>query len=398
MNHPVQLHSANITKMKLPVFVILLYWMFIVLPLPSLAQKDADSLNTSALLRLESYWEAFYTYDFNKPQDLQRQNFLFNHNRHNSVYLNLGVMKLNYESDRIRSNFAVHGGTYVNDNYVAEPGLLKNVHEANVGVALSKHKKTWLDAGVMPSYIGFESAIGYSNWTLTRSLLAENSPYFVTGMKFAFNPNERLAIATLLMNGWQRIQWVMRSSFPAFGTQINFKRTENQIFNWSSFLGKIDLSDSVRLRFFNNFYAQFSPAKKWKFIAGFDFGMQQALENSQRIHTWFSPVLISQFSINTNWKSALRLEYYHDPKLLVVSSPNGQAFRTSGISINVDYSPFPELLWRLEARWLQSAEPIFKAGGNWSKNNVFITTSCSIQLSKILKQWRSTQIGPRGNQ
>jgi hypothetical protein len=35
----------------------------------------------------------------------------------------------------------------------------------------------------MPSHIGFESVISADCWTLTRSLLAENSPYYETGMR-----------------------------------------------------------------------------------------------------------------------------------------------------------------------------------------------------------------------
>jgi hypothetical protein len=35
----------------------------------------------------------------------------------------------------------------------------------------------------MPSHIGFESAIGKDCATLTRSILADNSPYYEAGVK-----------------------------------------------------------------------------------------------------------------------------------------------------------------------------------------------------------------------
>jgi hypothetical protein len=70
---------------------------------------------------------------------------------------------------------AFHAGTDSNDHYANEPGLLKNIYEANVGISLNKKNNLWVDAGVMPSHIGFESAISMDNWYLTRSLLAENS-------------------------------------------------------------------------------------------------------------------------------------------------------------------------------------------------------------------------------
>ena len=39
---------------------------------------------------------------------------------------------------------------------------------ANAGYKLSAKKAWWLDIGVLPSHIGFESAVGKDNWTLTR--------------------------------------------------------------------------------------------------------------------------------------------------------------------------------------------------------------------------------------
>ena len=65
-------------------------------------------------------------------------------------------------------------GTYANANLAAEPGVLKNIYEANVGVKVSRNKDLWVDAGVLSSHMGFESATGADNWNLTRSLLAES--------------------------------------------------------------------------------------------------------------------------------------------------------------------------------------------------------------------------------
>ncbi|OQW43057.1 MAG: hypothetical protein A4S08_10190 [Proteobacteria bacterium SG_bin4] len=73
----------------------------------------------------------------------------------------------------------------MNANYAAEPGILGNLYEGNVGLKLSGSNNLWLDIGVFPSHIGFESAVGKDNWTLTRSLVAENTPYFESGAKIS---------------------------------------------------------------------------------------------------------------------------------------------------------------------------------------------------------------------
>ena len=74
-------------------------------------------------------------------------------------------------------------GTYMNANYAAEPEYLKNIYEANAGIKISKNENLWIDVGILPSHIGFETAIRKDNWTLTRSMVAENSPYYESWRK-----------------------------------------------------------------------------------------------------------------------------------------------------------------------------------------------------------------------
>ena len=129
--------------------------------------------------------EIFYSYDFNQPENHIRQPFLYSYNRHNEFNLNLGLVKANYSSENVRANLALMAGTYAQDNLSAEQDALKLINEANVGFKISKTKNIWIDAGIMPSHIGWESAIGKDNMNLTRSLAAENSPYFETGAKIS---------------------------------------------------------------------------------------------------------------------------------------------------------------------------------------------------------------------
>lgn len=94
--------------------------------------KKAPSVHFSCFM------DVFYAYDFNRPQGPHRQPFFFNHNRHNEFNLNLGYIKISLEHEKYRANLALQAGTYSNDNYAAEPGLLKNIFEANIGLSLNK--------------------------------------------------------------------------------------------------------------------------------------------------------------------------------------------------------------------------------------------------------------------
>lgn len=160
---------------------------------------------------------------------------------------------------------------------------MKSVFEANIGISLNEKNNLWLDAGIMPSHIGFESAISMDNWTLTRSLLAENSPYFLSGAKLTFNPNEKWELAGLILNGWQRIQRLEGNSLPSFGTQMKFSPNESTTLNWSAFIGTDDPDQLRRMRYFNNFYGQFQLTDRFGLITGFDFGAQQIQKEVQNI-------------------------------------------------------------------------------------------------------------------
>lgn len=336
-------------------------------------------------LSISGFLDVFYVYDFNQPQGIERQPFLFNHNRHNEFNLNLGFVKLGLEHSKYRANLALQTGTYANDNYSAEPGLLKNIFEANVGLSLNKKNNLWIDAGVFASHIGFESAISTDNWTMTRSLLAENSPYFLSGAKLTYNPNDKWEFAGLILNGWQRIQRLQGNSLPSFGTQINFSPTEKVTFNWSTFIGTDDPDTTRRMRYFNNFYGQFQLSGRFGLIAGFDIGTQQRLKGSSVYDLWFSPVIIGQFAINKTWKTAIRAEYYQDETGIIIQTSTLNGFKTTGLSLNFDYSPTKNIICRLEGRWLNSRDKIFETKSTLTDNNFIIATSIAIRFAETIK-------------
>lgn len=370
--------------MKVPMHLLI---TLAVCLLQTTASAQTDSLwQQKPELNISGFLDVFYVYDFNQPQGAERQSFLFNHNRHNEFNLNLGLVKLGLEHARYRANLALQTGTYANDNYAAEPGLLKNIFEANIGLSLSKENKLWLDAGVFPSHIGFESAISMDNLTLTRSLSAENSPYFLTGAKLTYTPNDNWEISGMIINGWQRIQRLEGNSLPSFGTQLSFSPTEKIVLNWSTFIGTDDPDATRRMRYFNNFFGRFQVSEKFEFITGFDIGIQQRMKNSSGYDLWFGPVIIGQYTINDTWKAGLRAEYYQDKTGIVVQKNTPNGFQTTGLSLNLDYSPDQHIVCRFEGRWLNSRDDIFETETNLTNNNFFLGTSLALKFGETINE------------
>ena len=347
-----------------------------------LQAQENSTWETKPEMKISGFLDVFYSYDFNTPEGDNRQDFFFNHNRHNEINLNLGLIKVELNHNKYRAALALQTGTYVNDNYAAEPGALKMINEATVGVSLNENNNLWLDAGIMGSYIGFESAISTDNPTLTRSLGAASSPFFITGAKLTYSPNDNLDVALVITNGWQRIKRVTGNSMLSGGTQVNYHPSDKIQVNWSTFIGTDDPDSTRRMRYFNDFYGIVKLSEKINLIAGFDFGFQQKAKDSSEYDKWFTPVVIVQYTIDEKWETAVRGEYFGDEAGIIISSTSPNGFNSTGFSMNIDYSPAPSIVCRLEGRTLNSKDDIFKLNDGYTNNNVFITASIAININR----------------
>jgi hypothetical protein len=348
-----------------------------IISLKSAGQTDSSKNPLS----LSGYLETYYSFDFGLPKNNARPGFIYSHNRHNEVSLNLGFVKAAYQTENVRGNLALMTGSYANANLAAEPGVFKNILEANAGFKLSKTRNLWVDAGVFASHIGFESAIGKDCWNLTRGILADNSPYFESGVKISYtSKNEKWFLSGLLLNGWQRIQRVDGNSAPAFGHQLTFKPSSKITLNSSSFVGS-DKPDTVRqMRYFHNFYGIFEVTDKIGLTIGFDFGAEQKSKGSSEYNNWYTPIVIVKVALNDQINVSARGEYYSDANGVIIATGSPNGFRTFGYSANLDYQIQKNLLWRIEGRGFSSKDEIFILDNKPSKTNLFAITALMIQF------------------
>lgn len=346
------------------------------------ATKTEAQTDSVKKLSFSGYAEVYYQYDFNKPSNHVSPPFIYSYNRVNEVTLNLGLLKAAYIGDRLRANFSLMAGTYANANLASEQGVFKNIYEANAGMKLSKKKELWLDAGILPSHIGFESAIGKDCWTLTRSILADNSPYYEAGVRMSYTSvNTKWYLAAFILNGWQRIQRVNGNNTPAFGTQITFKPSDKLLINFSSFIGNVKPDSSRQMRYFHNFYMVRQLTKKWGMTFGLDTGMEQITKGRSKMNGWFSPLIIVCYQPTDDLFIAARAEYYHDRNGVIAPLVNTQPFKMKGISLNTDYKFMENLLWRIETRLLSNSSPYFIKENGLSKTNISITTALAVSFN-----------------
>ncbi len=342
-----------------------------------LAQTDS----TQSSLSFSGYLETYYSYDFGNPSNHTRPTFVYAHNRHNEVNLNIGVLKAAYQKENVRANLALMTGTYANANLASEPGVLKNIFEANAGIRISTKKNIWVDAGIFASHIGFESAISKDCWNLTRSILADNSPYYETGAKISYSSdNGKWFISGLVLNGWQRIQRVDGNNSPSFGHQITFKPNSKITLNSSSFIGNDKPDSTKQMRYFHNFYGIFQLTDKLALTTGFDIGAEQKSKGSSDYNSWYSPIVILKISFNAKNNIAMRVEYYSDANGVIINTGTPNGFKTWGYSLNYDYLIRDNVVWRLEGRGFSGKDKTFVKEDKLVNSNFILTTSLAISF------------------
>lgn len=347
--------------------------------------EDETPWSQPPKLEVSGYIDVFYSYDFNKPTTPYRQTFLYNHNRHNEFNINNGNLGLSVNQTKYHATLTLQVGTYAVDNYAAEPEVLKHIYEAYAGISLNRKNTLWLDAGVFISHLGFESTISIENYTLTHSLAIENLPYYMSGAKITYSPSEVVTLLGGVYNGWQQIRRTQGSSYPSFGLQVLITPNENITLNYSNFYGSNDPDSTRRVRFFNDFFAEFKFFDKLNIVAGFDSGIQQKEKGSSSLDTWYALTLIAHYDFTGKWGAALRGEYYQDENLANITlDDTSYGFKTTGFSANIDFRPIPQLACRVEGRWLHSKDQIFIKNEAPTNDNFFITASIAVKMGKEL--------------
>lgn len=333
------------------------YWLTII-SLIFISAVSSGQENDSArkkTISFSGFADFYYGYDFDKPANDLRPDYLYNHKRHNQPALNLALLKTSFNKNKWRANLGLMAGDYAKYNLAAEPKWARFIYEVNAGYAFSD--KVSIDAGILPSHIGSESAISKDNWTLTRSLLAENSPYYETGVRLNYTPNDKWNFALLGLNGWQHIK--DNNSDLSFGTAAQFKPNDKWFFNSSTFFGN-EKPDSVvaQMRFFHNFYTIYNINKKLAASIFIDAGIEEK-QNSNGNNTWMGFVAKFDWIISDKVNTAFRYEFYKDKAGVIVTPPAMNGLRLSGYTFNLDWTIIKNLLLRYELRFFDSPDNIF---------------------------------------
>lgn len=369
-----------------------LFVMVSTAPTPGAAQ--ATPPDTSLRVTVGAFVDSYYAWDTGRPPSFDRSfaggaPFTTQPARHNEFNVNLAYIEAVVQGARVRGRLALQAGTSVQSNYVGEPAtgavsgasLARHIQEAVVGYRVADHM--WIDGGIFFSNMGMESWVSRDNPTYTRSLVAEYSPYYSSGVKLTWAATPSITARVDIANGWQNI--AENNEGKAAGVRLDYALTPTTTLTYYNFLSS---EAGTRLRTFNGVGARVA-GDAWTLLGEVDVGTQSRGAGVGRSH-WVNTALIARYQATQYVRVSSRGEYTADPDQVVISTGSrvegGRDMRNPpvqalGASLGIDVQPPSRLLWRTEVRGWRNRGAVFPDGQRERPRHASVVVVSSLALS-----------------
>jgi hypothetical protein len=333
---------------------------------PAPLRAQAVSTDSSQSLTIGAFVDAAYAFDVNRPATRDRA-FTTQPARHNEFNVNLAFVEATVARRRVRGRLALQAGTSVQANYAAEPrqgavsgdALSRMLQEAYAGYQLTP--TLWIDAGVFYSHIGMESWVSRDNPTYTRSLVADFSPYYSTGVRATWQVSSAVTARVDVVNGWQNIS--ENNEDKSLGLRVDVAANATTTVSWYGYAGN---EPGAQRRLFNGVGVRSRLSDRAEVLAQVDAGRQHGRDSvtaAARSSRWFGATLVSRYWIRPSLAVVARAERFADGDQIVVRTGGPLPFRANAASVGIDVRPEARVLWRTEARGYAADASVFPKGG-----------------------------------
>jgi hypothetical protein len=354
----------------------------IILPALLTAQSTPAATDTTPKITFGGFVDGYYAFDFNRPANFDRA-FTTQPARHNEFNVNLAFVEAKLDAPRIHGRLALQAGTSVQSNYAGEPrngsisgpDLARHLQEAVVGIKVADN--VWVDGGAFLSHIGMEGFISRDNPIYTRSLVADYSPYYESGVKLTWQPAPSVTALFAVVNGWQNFSET--NSAKSVGVRIDYAPSAATTFSYFNYLGDeaLDTAAHSQIRFYNGVGVK-STMSQFQLMAEADYGAQGNASGSGS-SSWYGGMLIGRYQATPTAALVGRVERYADKDQVILVTGTSDGLRANGASLGLDVTPQPRVLWRTEVRGYQGEQAVFpKRGSGASKNDAFVVTSLGL--------------------
>ena len=292
--------------------------------------------------------ETYYGIDF-KNNKTQSPHY-FNHHSLQAPRINYAQLEWKKSFNQWQFQLGIHDGDYVRRNYSDQPTWSRLISSAHIQFTPRKLNQLKMTAGIFPSHIGFESAWVQNNLTLSRSLLAENSPYYESGIHSQYSSkNGKLTLGILALTGWQQAHLATPVKKSSWGWSSSYQLNPQILLSYNGFWGYQNAT-GIHPKSYHNFYSTLQK-DTWKCIVGFDFGQ---IKNQPKAPNWYSPVVILSRTLNEQWQATFRVESMKDDYSMILIDNKNLITQKSTVGLTAQYTSKRKFQYRLECKQMIS--------------------------------------------
>lgn len=349
-------------------------------PVPLLAQSP----DTTTRVTFGGFVDGYYAWDISRPPALDRgfaggAPFTTQPARHNEFNVNLAYVEALVAAPRVRGRLALQAGTSVQSNYAAEPAvgaisgasLARHLQEAYAGWQVAP--TLWVDGGIFYALTGLESWASKDNPTYTRSLVADYSPYYSSGVRATWQAAPALVARLDVVNGWQNISETNQDK--GIGVRLDWTAASTTTLTYYGF---VNGEAGGRRRLFNGVGAKVVTGGT-TLLGEFDLGSLEGPDDGDAASTWYGFTAVFRQQLTPSAAVVGRFERYDDEDQVNVVTGLASPFQGNGASLGLDVAPAARLLWRTEARGFFARDAVFPDGNDPARaRGGFVVTSLAV--------------------
>ncbi len=249
---------------------------------------------------------------------------------------------------------------------ISHADFLSHLYRANGTYLFPAGKGLEVTAGLLNSYIGYESYLAIQNPNYTRGYLLDFVPYFLFGVQGTYPLSDTFDLSLFALGGWNYL--AHPNDAPSYGLQAVWQLSPRITFTQNLYYGPDQ--DNTAIQFWRFFSDSIIEWKNDRFLlaAAFDVGTekQTGLAGNPR-YNWMAGAVWAGWHISGPWSMAVRPEIYWDPD--GISTGADQLIQAVTTTLQYTFSPFASntFVAALEYRYDRSTGPeggFFKGDDN----------------------------------
>jgi hypothetical protein len=295
--------------------------------------------------------DAYYDFYSTRPAgNAQYRNFDTLHNQFAFSMAEFWLAKAPTADSRVGFKLKLNFGPATsNFIHAFEPGgsPYQNIQEAYVSYLAPAGAGLQIDAGVFVTPAGAEVIEAKDNPNYSRSLLfALAIPYYHSGVRATYAPNDKLSVTAGLVNGWNNI--VENNTGKTVLGSVTFKPNAKVTVAENYIVGPEQANDNDHYRNLSDTVVTLSPDPMATVILNYDFGKEGAGANGCALVSCQWQGLAGLVKLQPTKVIAFtpRVEWYKDRD----GFTTGTAQTLKEITATLELKASDNLLWRIEYR------------------------------------------------